>query len=120
MSDKPKSEDLEEVTLESGIKVKPVYGPEDITGIDFELGPNVEILGGVEVPTLLGATPAQVYKRAREILQSGVSAGGRFILRDANNLPPNVPWPNLAAMYKAAFDFGTYRSQQESTPLATE
>ncbi|NQT78923.1 MAG: methylmalonyl-CoA mutase [Candidatus Aminicenantes bacterium] len=33
---KPKSEELKEVILESGIKVKPVYSPEDIKDINFE------------------------------------------------------------------------------------
>ncbi len=33
---KPKPEELEEVILESGIKVKPVYGPEDIKDLNFE------------------------------------------------------------------------------------
>ena len=69
---------------------------------------DVEIFGGVEVPTLLGCTSQQVYERAREILQSGITEGGRFVLRDANNLPPNVPWSNLAAMYKATLNFGVY------------
>jgi len=32
---KPKPEEPEEVILESGIKVKPVYGPEDIQDLDF-------------------------------------------------------------------------------------
>lgn len=39
MTDKKKperSEELNDVTLESGIKVKPVYRPEDIQNIDFE------------------------------------------------------------------------------------
>ncbi|MBN2448697.1 MAG: hypothetical protein JXO22_18365, partial [Phycisphaerae bacterium] len=62
--------------------------------------------GGVEVPLLCGGTPEQVYERARGILTSGVRAGGRFVLREANNLPPKVSWANLAAMYRAAFDFG--------------
>ena len=83
--------------------------PVDFAALRKELGPDVEILGGVEVPTLLGATPEQVYERAREILKSGITEGGHFVLRDANNLPPNVPWANLAAMYKAAFDFGVYK-----------
>lgn len=82
--------------------------PVDFGKLREELGPEVEVFGGVEVPTLLGATPEQIYERAREILQSGITDGGRFVLRDANNLPPNVPWVNLAAMYKAAFDFGVY------------
>ncbi|NIM18727.1 MAG: methylmalonyl-CoA mutase [Candidatus Latescibacteria bacterium] len=33
---KSKKEDIEEVVLESGIKVKPVYGPEDIKDLDYE------------------------------------------------------------------------------------
>ena len=33
---KPKSEELKEVILESGIKVKPVYGPDDIEDLDFD------------------------------------------------------------------------------------
>ncbi|MFQ5805621.1 MAG: uroporphyrinogen decarboxylase family protein [Phycisphaerae bacterium] len=82
--------------------------PVDFTALRRELGPDTEILGGVEVPTLLNGTPQQVYERAREILQSGITEGGRFVLRDANNLPPRVPWANLAAMCKAAFEFGVY------------
>jgi len=33
---KPKSEEFKEVILESGIKVKPVYSPEDIEDLDYE------------------------------------------------------------------------------------
>jgi methylmalonyl-CoA mutase N-terminal domain/subunit len=33
---KPKSEELKKVILESGIKVKPVYGPEDVEGLNYE------------------------------------------------------------------------------------
>jgi methylmalonyl-CoA mutase N-terminal domain/subunit len=36
MKNKPIPENFDEVILESGIKVKPVYGPEDIAGVDFE------------------------------------------------------------------------------------
>ncbi len=82
--------------------------PVDFGALRRELGPDVEILGGVEVSLLLHGTPQQVYDRARAILTSGVLEGGRFVLRDANNLPPCVPMDNLAAMYRAAFDFGTY------------
>jgi uroporphyrinogen-III decarboxylase len=72
------------------------------------LGPQVEIFGGVEVPLLVNGTPAQVYDRARAILQSGVTTGARFVLREGNNLPPRVPWANLAAMYRAGLEFGRY------------
>ncbi len=73
-----------------------------------ELGPAVEIVGGVEVALLLGATPQQVYERGKAILTSGVKEGGRFVLREANNLPPRCPDENLAAYYKAGLDFGGY------------
>ncbi len=82
--------------------------PVDFARLREELGPDVEILGGVEVATLLNGSPEAVFHRARSILQSGILRGGRFILREGNNLPPGTPYENLAAMYAAAFRFGTY------------
>jgi uroporphyrinogen-III decarboxylase len=82
--------------------------PVDFAWLRKTLGPEVEILGGVEIGTLTNGTPEQVYERSREILTSGIMEGGRFIFREGNNLPPNVPWCNLAAMYKAVQDFGKY------------
>ena len=43
-----------------------------------------------------------------DILTGGVLEGKRFVLREANNLPPRAPERNLAAMYGAALDFGKY------------
>ncbi len=91
---------------ELGIRTFDTGFPVDFASLRQNLGPDVLILGGVEVPLLLHGTPDDVYTRGRDILQSGITAG-RFILREANNLPPGVPWVNLAAMYQAAFDFGT-------------
>jgi uroporphyrinogen-III decarboxylase len=73
------------------------------------LGPDVEILGGPEVTLLREGTAEAVYERTRAILKSGVMEGGRFVLREANNLPPCCPEPNLAAMYRACLDHGRYR-----------
>jgi uroporphyrinogen-III decarboxylase len=73
------------------------------------LGPDVEVLGGPEVAILLSGTRDQVYRRTQEILQSGIMEGGRFILREGNNLPPKCPEENLAAMYQACLDHGNYR-----------
>jgi len=33
---KSKSEELEEIILESGIKIRPVYGPQDIKDLNYE------------------------------------------------------------------------------------
>jgi uroporphyrinogen-III decarboxylase len=83
--------------------------PIDFARLRDELGPNVEVTGGVEVATLLSRSAEAVYQRAQAILSSGILHGGRFVLREANNLPPGTPWANLAAMYRAAFDFGNLR-----------
>jgi len=82
--------------------------PVDFAALRRTLGPDVEIQGGVDVPTLVDGTPDEVYARARAILTSGVLDGRRLIFREGNNLPPGAPWANLAAMYQAAFDFGQY------------
>lgn len=82
--------------------------PVDFASLRRQLGPDVEISGGVEVSLLLHGTAEQVYARSREILTSGIKEGGRFIFQEANNLPPNVPEANLEAMYQACLDFGGY------------
>lgn len=92
------------LTNELGVTTFDTGFPVDFTGLRRELGPNITIFGGVEVPLLTEATPQTIYTRACEILRSGIVVPGRFILREANNLPPGVPWANLAAMYQAAFD----------------
>jgi len=80
--------------------------PVDFGQLRRELGPDVLIYGGVEIALLLNGTPQEVYGRAKSILLSGIKEGGRFILRDANNLPPCVPEENMAAMYRACLDYG--------------
>jgi len=87
--------------------------PVDHGALRKALGPDVEISGGPEVSLLRSGTPEQVYDRARQILQSGVMEGGRFILRDANNLPPRCPQGNLAAMYRCCLEHGRYAEPAE-------
>ena len=82
--------------------------PIDHGKIRAELGPGVEIAGGVPVDTLLNGSPNSVYEAARAILVSGVKEGGRFILQEANNLPPACPLENLGAMYQACLEHGRY------------
>ncbi|MHB1356537.1 MAG: uroporphyrinogen decarboxylase family protein [Anaerolineae bacterium] len=82
--------------------------PVDFGRLRRELGPEVEILGGPPVAVLLQAAPEQVYACTKDILCSGIMEGGRFILREGNNLPPLVPEANLAAMYQACLDHGRY------------
>ncbi|PKO23838.1 MAG: hypothetical protein CVU38_01830 [Chloroflexi bacterium HGW-Chloroflexi-1] len=73
------------------------------------LGNDVELIGGPTVTFLGRATSEQVRAEVRRILQSGVMDGGRFTLREANNLPPDVPLENVWAMYDAVREYGCYR-----------
>ncbi|MEX1017855.1 MAG: uroporphyrinogen decarboxylase family protein [Phycisphaeraceae bacterium] len=82
--------------------------PVDHGKLRSTLGPEVEILGGPQIDLLMHAAPDTVYARTREILQSGVMQGGRFILREGNNLPPSCPTANLEAMYTACLTYGCY------------
>ncbi len=84
--------------------------PVDHGKLRRQLGPDVEIVGGPEVDLLLAGAPDAVYQRTRDILLSGVKAGGRFILREGNNLPPNIPEANLEAMYEACQEHGGHNA----------
>jgi uroporphyrinogen-III decarboxylase len=65
-------------------------------------------MGGPEVPLLLRGTPNEVFAETSRILKSGITKGGRFILRDANALAPGTPLENLAALDRVAREFGVY------------
>lgn len=82
--------------------------PVDHGKLRRDLGQEVEILGGPSVPFLCQSTPDQVREETKRILQSGIMEGGRFILREGNNLAPGTPSENLMAMYQAAKEFGVY------------
>lgn len=82
--------------------------PVDFTWLRKTLGPEVEINGGPSVPFLLQATPEETRAEVRRILQSGIMTGGRFVLREGNNLAPGISLDNLWAMYEANREFGRY------------
>ena len=83
--------------------------PINFNSLRDEIGEDVEILGGVPVNELLTGKPEQVFDSTKAILQSGILRGGRFVMKEANNLPPGVPLSNLAAMYSAVKTFGVYQ-----------
>jgi hypothetical protein len=82
--------------------------PVDFAWLRSDLGPEVEILGGPRVTVLRNGTPEQVAAEVKRILSSGITEGGRFILREANDLAPGTTLENLAAMYDTARKFGRY------------
>jgi uroporphyrinogen-III decarboxylase len=73
-----------------------------------EVGEDVEIQGGVPVAELLEGSPAEIYQKTEAILGSGIRQGGKFIMKEANNLPPCVPLENLQAMYSATRQAGVF------------
>jgi len=82
--------------------------PVDFGWVRGQVGPGVEIKGGPSIMFLQTASPEQVREEVRRILGSGVTEGGRFTLREGNNLPPGVPIENLWAMYETARECGRY------------
>jgi len=82
--------------------------PVDHGALRRELGPDVEIHGGPRVDVLLQGTPDECAETARRILTSGIMDGGRFVLREGNNLPPGCPMENLRAVYETCLADGRY------------
>lgn len=72
------------------------------------LGPDIFISGGPAIDLLRHNTPERCHAETRHILQSGIKAGGKFSLREGNNLPPCVPLENLTAAYEACLEYGGY------------
>lgn len=82
--------------------------PIDHGAVRKTLGPDVELLGGPHVELMRNGSARETYEAAAHVLQSGVLEGGRFILREGNNLAPETPLENIAALYQAAHDYGCY------------
>ncbi|HNB52473.1 MAG TPA: uroporphyrinogen decarboxylase family protein [Anaerolineales bacterium] len=82
--------------------------PVDFAWLRQELGPEVEIFGGPRVPLIWSGPPQAITDECQRILRSGVMEGGRFILREANDLAPNTPEENLQAVYDSAKIYGQY------------
>lgn len=82
--------------------------PIDHAAVRAQLGPEIELLGGPSVPFLATHGPAEVEAECARILTSGVTAGGRFVLREGNNLPAECPPENVWAMARAVRRWGRY------------
>ncbi len=82
--------------------------PVDHGRLRRELGPEVTIYGGPHVEVLRSGTPAAVRAETIRILQSGIMEGGKFVLREGNNLAPGTPPANVATMYETCKQYGRY------------
>jgi uroporphyrinogen-III decarboxylase len=82
--------------------------PVDFGALRSELGPDVEIYGGPSVPFLLDSSHEEVAAETRHVLSSGITEGGRFVLREGNNLAPGTALENVWAMYDTVREAGRY------------
>jgi hypothetical protein len=82
--------------------------PINFTTLRDEVGEDVDIQGGVPVGSLLNESPAEIYQKTKEILLSGIMRGGKFIMKEANDLAPCVPLANMEAMYAATRQYGKF------------
>jgi hypothetical protein len=87
---------------ELGVNEFEVGFPIDFGKIRQQLGPQVTIHGGPNIMILKNGTAQEVAQETNRILNSGVLEGGRFVLREGNNLAPFTPFANLDAMYHQA------------------
>ena len=94
---------------ELGIGIFDTGFPLDFGRMRVELGKDVTIRGGPSIRLLLEGTMEEVQKETRRILESGIMEGGRFILREANDLPPRIPLENTRIMYETTKQFGRYQ-----------
>ena len=82
--------------------------PVDFAWLREAVGPDVEIKGGPRVTLLRSGTPEEIAAEVTRILETGIMEGGKFILREANDLAPGTPLENLDAMYAAGRCYGAY------------
>lgn len=82
--------------------------PTDMAAVRRELGPEVQLRGNIH-PELLRLGPISAIREAvRQVMESDVREGGRFILAEGNNVAPHTPVEHLRAMYDAGKEFGRY------------
>jgi len=87
---------------ELGVNEFEVGFPIEFGEIRRQLGPEVTIHGGPNIMLLKDGTPEEIAQETHRILHSGVVEGGKFVLREGNNLAPFTPSVNLDAMYQQA------------------
>lgn len=98
------------IVQELGVEAFDTGFPMDFAAVRDALGPNVLLQGGPHVQLVRDGTPDAVYAESRRILASGVRRGGKFVLREGNNLAPGSPLPNTEAMRQASIDAGPYET----------
>jgi uroporphyrinogen decarboxylase len=75
----------------------------DALELKREFGSGLAFMGGVDTQDLLpNATPAEVRRATRQLLDGMVSDGGGYILAASHTISPETPDENIFAMYEVA------------------
>jgi hypothetical protein len=82
--------------------------PVDFGWLREQLGPGVTIYGGPHVEIVRSGPPELLVAETRRILDSGIREGGKFVLREGNNLAPYTPLENVTLMYNTCREYGKY------------
>ncbi|OGF48676.1 MAG: hypothetical protein A2044_08055 [Candidatus Firestonebacteria bacterium GWA2_43_8] len=82
--------------------------PVDFGWLRKELGKDVTINGGPNINLLIQNDIPAVVTETKRILSSGIMEGGKFIIREGNNLAPRTPMQNLWKMYETVKKEGKY------------
>lgn len=68
-----------------------------------EFGSRLTFMGGVDTQGLLPhATPAEVRRATRDLIDSMTADCGGYILAASHTIPPETPLDNIFAMYQEA------------------
>jgi uroporphyrinogen-III decarboxylase len=73
-----------------------------------ELGPDIRVDGGVHVDILQNSTPEAIRAETKRIIHAVKPYTKRFVMKEANNLPPCTPPVNIRAMYETVLEYGRY------------
>ncbi|OIN98325.1 hypothetical protein AUJ66_01120 [Candidatus Desantisbacteria bacterium CG1_02_38_46] len=93
---------------ELNIKTFDLGFPTDLGKARQDLGEDVTLIGNIP-PHLLKMGPVQKIKdEVKNLCQSGVMKGGKFILHDGNNCAPETSVLHFKAMYEAGREYGRY------------
>jgi hypothetical protein len=94
-------EELGATTFDTGF-------PIDFGQVREQLGPEVEIFGGPTIMLLREGPEEKIRAEVKRICGTGIMQGGKFVLREANNLAPLTPVEHIETFYEAAQQFGRY------------
>lgn len=80
--------------------------PMDFARFRVEMGEDILLSGGPPAPLFVAPSAEALLSETTRILTSGILDGGRFILREGNNLPPCTPLENCEAFYQLGKKLG--------------